>query len=85
MPLVAEAVPGTSLLTPYRPWQPQYPYQNNLLYYLVSVSKVACARHKDRGFDESLNPVSARMMQGQMQLAMEETEERKDRDERVIR
>jgi hypothetical protein len=53
-----------------------------LRYSLVSVPKVGWT---DRGSDGRLNPVGANMTQGQMQLAMEETEKRKGRDEWAIR
>ena len=65
---------------------PQSPYQNSfsgIFWYLIQKS---CGRRfKDRGSDGEIKSVSANMAQGQMQLAMEETEARKDRDERAVR
>jgi hypothetical protein len=65
---------------------PQSPYQNSfsgIIWYLFQ--KLRGRRFKDRGPDGGIKPVSAKMAQGQMQLAMEEKEERKDRDVRAIR
>jgi Family of unknown function (DUF6535) len=65
---------------------PQSPYQNSfsgILWYLIQKSRGR--RFRDRGSDGETKSVSANMAQGQMQLAMEETEARKDRDERAIR
>ena len=65
---------------------PQSPYQNlfsGILWYLTQKSHGR--RFKDRGTDGEMKSVSTNMAQGQMQLAMEETEARKDRDERAIR
>ena len=65
---------------------PQSPYQNSfsgIIWYLAQ--KFRWRRYKDRGFDGDLKSVSPNMAQGQMQLAMEETEGRKGRDERSIR
>ena len=64
---------------------PQSPYQNafsGIIWYLFQ--KLHGRRFRDRGADGGLKPVSAKMVQGQMQLAMEEKEERKDRDVRAI-
>ena len=63
---------------------PQSPYQNpfsGLIWYLVQTFRGR--RYMDR--DGRSRPVSSNMAQGQMQLAMEETEGRKGRDARAIR
>ena len=65
---------------------PQSPYQNTfsaLIWYLTQ--KMHGRRYKDRASSGVLKPVSSNMADGQMQLAMEETEKRKGRDERAIR
>ena len=65
---------------------PQSPYQNSfsaLIWYLTQ--KVHGRKYKDRASSGVLKPVSPNMAEGQMQLAMEETEKRKGRDERAIR
>jgi hypothetical protein len=65
---------------------PQSPYQNlfsGILWYLTQ--KLRGWRFRDRGSDGEMKSVSANMAQGQMQLAMDETEARKGRDERAIR
>ena len=65
---------------------PQSPYQNSfsgLIWYLNQ--KIHGQTYKDRNFDGAMKPVSSNMAQGQLELAMEETEERKARDERAIR
>jgi hypothetical protein len=65
---------------------PQSPYENlfsAILWYLTQ--KLRGRKFKDRGSDGEMKSASANMAQGQMQLAMEETEARKDRDERAIR
>jgi hypothetical protein len=64
---------------------PQSPYQNSfsgVFWYLFQ--KLRGRRYKDRGLDGGMKSVSADMAQGQMQLAMEETEKRKSRDVRAI-
>ena len=64
---------------------PQSPYQNSfsgLIWYIVQ--KLHGRRYKDRGSKGSSKVVSSNMAEGQMQLAMEETEERKGRDERAV-
>ncbi|KAF8502921.1 hypothetical protein F5888DRAFT_1668231 [Russula emetica] len=64
---------------------PQSPYQNSLsstFWYLFQ--KLRGWRFRDRESDGEMKPVSANMAQGQMQLAMEETEARKGRDVRAI-
>jgi hypothetical protein len=66
---------------------PQSPYQTSFSgasWYLFQ--KLRGRRYKDRGLasDGGMKSVSADMAQGQMQLAMEETEERKSRDVRAI-
>jgi hypothetical protein len=65
---------------------PQSPYQNSfsgIFWYLFQ--KLGGRRFRDRGSDGEMKSVSANMVQGQMQLAMEETEARKGRDVRAIR
>jgi Family of unknown function (DUF6535) len=66
---------------------PQSPYQNpfsGLIWYLIQ--RFGRGRqYKDRGSNGASKSVSPNMAQGQMQLAMEESEERKGRDERAIR
>src|SRR6266850_6105813 len=66
---------------------PQSPYQNpfsGLIWYLIQ--KFGRSRqYKDRGSNGASKSVSPNMAQGQMQLAMEESEGRKGRDERAIR
>ena len=65
---------------------PQSPYQNSfssISWYLFQKSRGR--EYKDRGSDGEMKSVSKNMAQGQMQLAMEETEARKDRDVRAIR
>jgi hypothetical protein len=64
----------------------QSPYQNSfsgIFWYLFQ--KSFGRRFKDRGSDGEMKSVSTNMARGQMQLAMEETEARKDRDVRAIR
>ena len=65
---------------------PQSPYQNSfsgVIWYLVQ--KLRGRRYKDRSSNGASKPVSSIMAEGQMQLAMEETEDRKGRDQRAIR
>src|SRR5487761_339525 len=65
---------------------PQSPYQNSFsgpIWYLMQ--KLGGRRYKDRGVDGASKSVSSNMAQGQLQLAMEETEERKGRDEKAVR
>jgi len=65
---------------------PQSPYKNTfsaLIWYLIQ--KSFWRRYQDRGSDGVLKFGSLNMAQRRMQLAMRETEERKGRDERVIR
>ena len=65
---------------------PQSPYQNSfsgLIWHLMQ--KLGGRQYKDRGSDGALKPVSWNMAQGKLQLAMEETKDRKGRDERAIR
>jgi hypothetical protein len=60
---------------------PQSPYQNifsSILWYVIQKSRGR--RFRDHGSDGEMKCVSANMAQGQMQLAMEETMARKDRD-----
>jgi hypothetical protein len=64
---------------------PQSPYQNSfsgLIWYLAQ--KLHGRTYKDRNFAGVMKPVSSNMAQGQLELAMEETEERKGRDDRAI-
>ncbi|KAI0247231.1 hypothetical protein BJV78DRAFT_954259 [Lactifluus subvellereus] len=64
---------------------PQSPYQNSfsgLIWYIVQ--RLHGRRYKDRGSSGSSKVVSPNMAKGQMQLAMEETERRKGRDERAV-
>ena len=63
---------------------PQSPYQNSfsgLIWYLFQTLRGR--KYKDRGGE--LKPVNPNMVQGQMQLAMEETVDRIRRDARAIR
>ena len=65
---------------------PQSPYQNSFssaLWYLFQ--KLRGWKFRDRGPDGEMKSMSTNMAQSQMQLAMEETEARKGRDERAIR
>jgi len=65
---------------------PNSPYRNSfsiLIWYLAQ--KLSLRRYKDRNSDGATKSVSANMARGQMQLAMEETEGRRGRDERAIR
>src|SRR5712671_7161629 len=64
---------------------PQSPYQNSfsgLIWYLIQ--KLHGRRYKDRDSNGALKSLSSNMAQGQMQLAMEETEARKCRDEQAV-
>ena len=64
---------------------PNSPYRNSfsiLIWYLAQ--KLRGRRYKDRNSNGATKSVSSNMARGQMQLAMEETEERKGRDERAI-
>jgi hypothetical protein len=65
---------------------PQSPFQNpfsGLIWYLKQ--KVHPRHYLDRASGGSLKAVSSSLSQGQMQLAMEENNGRKDRDVRAIR
>jgi len=65
---------------------PQSPYQNSfsgLVWYLMQ--KLGGRQYKEWSSDGASKPVSWNMAQGKLQLAMEETEDRKGRDERAIR
>ena len=65
---------------------PQSPYQNSFsgfIWYLFQ--KIHWRQYRDRGSNGGLKPVSANMAEGKMQLAMEESEERKGRDVHAIR
>jgi hypothetical protein len=65
---------------------PQSPFRNpfsGLIWYIKQ--KVHPRRYLDRASGGSLKAVSVNMSEGQMQLAMEENHERKDRDVRAIR
>ena len=64
---------------------PQSPYQSSfsgVIWYLFQ--KLHGRQYRDRGSNGGRKPVSSNMAEGQMQLAMEETEERKDRDVQAI-
>ena len=64
---------------------PQSPYRNSfsgLVWYIIQKSKLFGRRFRDRDGEPKF--VSTNMTQGQMQLAMEETEDRKARDARAI-
>ena len=64
---------------------PQSPYRNSfsgLVWYIIQKSKLFGRRFRDRDGESKF--VSTNMTQGQMQLAMEETEDRKARDARAI-
>ena len=65
---------------------PQSPYQNSfsgIFWYLFQ--KLRGRRFRDRRSDGQMKPVSTNMAEGQVQLSMEETEARRDRDVRAIR
>jgi hypothetical protein len=65
---------------------PQSPFQNpfsGVIWYLKQ--KVYPRRYLDRASGGSLKAVSSNLSQAQMQMAMEENDERKDRDIRAIR
>jgi hypothetical protein len=65
---------------------PQSPYQNSfsaVIWYMTQ--RFGGRRYKDRDSTGVSKSVSLNMAEGQMQLAMEETEGRKGRDERAIR
>ena len=64
---------------------PQSPYQNSFtgfIWYLIQ--KLGGRRYKDQRYNGVSKSVSSNMAEGQMQLAMDETEERKGRDGRAI-
>ena len=64
----------------------QSPYRNSfsgIFWYLSQKSHIR--KFKDRGSDGETKSVSTNMAQGQMELAMEETVARKDRDVQAIR
>jgi hypothetical protein len=83
IPIVSCA--GLYIFTTFAPaLYPQSPYQTSfsgLIWY--TLQKFRVRRYRDR--DGEMKSVSANMAQGQMQLAMEETEERIGRDVRAIR
>jgi Family of unknown function (DUF6535) len=65
---------------------PQSPYQNSfsaLIWFMNQ--KFGGRQFKDRDFSGEPKSVNSNMAQGQMQLAMEETDDRKGRDERAVR
>src|SRR6266850_1344622 len=65
---------------------PQSPYQNSfsgLIWFMNQ--KFGGRQFKDRDFSGEPKSVNSNMAQGQMQLAMEETDGRKGRDERAVR
>ena len=64
---------------------PQSPYQNSfsgLVWYITQKTKLLGRRFRDRDGESKF--ISTSMTQGQMQLAMEETNDRKARDARAI-
>jgi hypothetical protein len=66
--------------------KPESPFRNpfsGLIWYLKQ--KVHPRRYLDRASDGSLKAVSSNISEGQMQLAMEENDEREERDVRAIR
>jgi hypothetical protein len=66
--------------------KPQSPFRNpfsGLIWYLKQ--KVHPRRYLDRASGGSLKAVSSNLSEGQMQLAMEENDEREDRDVRALR
>jgi hypothetical protein len=66
--------------------KPQSPFRNpfsGLIWYLKQ--KVHPRRYLDHASGGSLKPVNSNLSEGQMQLAMEENDEREDRDVRAIR
>ncbi|KAH8984566.1 hypothetical protein EDB86DRAFT_143572 [Lactarius hatsudake] len=66
--------------------KPQAPFRNpfsGLIWYLRQ--KLRPRSYLDRASGGTVKPVSSNISQGQMQLAMEENDERKDRDVRAIR
>ena len=63
---------------------PQSPYQTTLTAYFWRVIRAWGLQRMYRGSDGTLKPVSQKMIVGQMQFAMEETERRKWRDEQGI-
>jgi len=66
--------------------RPQSPYQNSFSVIIWSLMQTLGGRqYWDWGPDGTRKPVSWNMVQGRMQLAMEETDERKGRDEEAIR
>ncbi len=65
--------------------KPQSPFKNpfsSMIWYLMQ--KLHPRSYSDRASDGALKTVSSNMSEGQAQLAMEENEERKDRDARAI-
>src|SRR5258708_3866569 len=74
------------ILTTFAPIiHPQSPYESplsGLIWYLFHTLR--SRRYRDRGSDGEPKSVSVNMAQGQMQLAMEETEARKGRDVQAI-
>ncbi|KAI9435184.1 hypothetical protein H4582DRAFT_708439 [Lactarius indigo] len=66
--------------------KPQAPFRNpfsGLIWYVRQ--KLRPRSYLDRASGGTVKPVSSNISQGQMQLAMEENDERKDRDVRAIR
>ena len=64
---------------------PQSPFRNSfsgLIWYLIQ--KVHPRKYLDRAFGSAHKPVSSNMFDGQMQLAMEENDERQFRDVRAV-
>src|SRR5713226_9128585 len=75
------------ILTTFLPIiSPQSPYQNSfsgIIWFLFQ--KLRVRKYKNQGHDGGLKPVDTNMVQGRMQLAMEETEARMGRDVEAIR
>jgi hypothetical protein len=65
---------------------PQFPYQkpfSGIIWYLFQ--KLHGRQYRNRGSNGEWKNVSTNMSEGQMQLAMEETGKRRDRDAQAIR
>src|SRR5712692_8595864 len=75
------------ILTTFLPIiSPQSPYKNlfsGMIWFLFQ--KLRVRKYRDQGRDGELKHVDTNMVQGRMQLAMEETEARKSRDVQAIR
>jgi hypothetical protein len=65
---------------------PQSPYKTAFTGIIWTMFQISRPRtHKDRNFNIVMNTASAIMLEGQLDIAMEETAERKGRDERAVR